>query len=174
MDKLYDLDLSKYDFLADGSIYSKHFKRKLQGYTSKNGYTKVRLLMNGGKKGDFLLHRVLAYVFCDIPEHLKGIPLSKLEVDHIIPLSEGGTNEISNLRWCTSSENRRNEATMAKNKEKQHKKAVLCFKKDDGTLVGEYESTNQAARALNIGQGNIYNCACGRCKSYMGYIFSFA
>ena len=49
-----------------------------------------------------------------------------LEIDHIIPISEGGTDELSNLRLVTSSENKRNPKTIEKykisNKNKPHTK----------------------------------------------------
>ena len=172
MDKLTNIDFSRYEIRKNGEIYSKYFNRIL-GSKCPNGYTRVNLILKNGEKSDFLLHRVIAYIYCSIPEHLKHIPLEKLEVDHIIPLSEGGTNEASNLRWCTSSENSRNEITLSKNKEAQPKTPVLCTLKSTGEIIGEFESTNEAARVLKINQGNIYNCASGRCKSTKGYIFQF-
>ena len=172
MDKLYLIDFDRYIISKNGTIISKHYKRPL-GSEYPNGYSRVNLTLKDGSKSDFLTHRVIAFVFCPIPDHLKGIPIEKLEVDHIIPLSMGGTNDASNLRWCTSGENSRNKFTLKKNIEAQPKKPVICILKSTNEVVGEYKSTNEAARALNINQGNIYNCASGRCKSTKGYIFRF-
>lgn len=172
MDKLYLIDFDRYIINKNGTIWSKWFKRVL-GSVYHNGYSRVNLTLKDGSKSDFLTHRVIAFVFCPIPDHLKGIPIEKLEVDHIIPLSMGGTNDASNLRWCTSSENSRNEITLKNNIDAQPKTPVLCTLKSTGEIIGEFESTNEAARVLKINQGNIYNCASGRCKSTKGYIFQF-
>lgn len=172
MDSLNLIDFSRYIISEKGTIWSKHYKRCL-GSKYPNGYYRVNLTLIDGSKKDFLLHRVIAFIYCSIPDEFKEIPLENLEVDHIIPISDGGTNEASNLRWVDSAGNSRNEITLRKNKESQSKKPVAAYKKDTGEFVGEYESTNDASRKLSINQGNIYNCASGRCKSYKGYTFKF-
>lgn len=156
------IDFDSYVMEKDG-IFSKHYNKKLLG-TKLNDYRKVNLKCVDGKKRDFLYHRVIAYFFIPNPEN-------KPEVDHIIPLSEGGKNEVSNLRWVTSSENSRNPITLRKNIEAQRKKRVYAYK--DGELYGSWESENAAARDLGINQGNIHNCATGRCKTYKGYKWSY-
>ena len=153
------IDFSRYEIKKDGTIWSKHYNKML-GCVKGQGYSIVRLCCIDGKKRDFLIHRVIAYVF--IPN-----PHNKPEVDHIIPISEGGTNEVSNLRWVTSSENSKNPITLKKNKEAQPKRPVVIY--ENGEFIGEFESTWEAARILNINQGNVYNCACGRCKTTEGY-----
>ena len=151
--------------MTENCIYSKHYKKPLQG--SKLGetlYRKVRLKCIDGVTRDFLYHRVLAYYYIPNDDN-------KLEVDHIIPLSCGGKDEVSNLRWVTSSENSRNPLTLERNIASQHKNPVYAYK--DGELVGIWESENAAARELDINQGNIHNCANGRCNTYYGYKWSY-
>lgn len=157
------IDFSRYEIKEDG-IYSKWFNKKLTGSTVSKYYTKIRLKCVDGKKRDFLLHRVLAYYFIPNPD-------GKPEVDHIIPLSEGGGNELSNLRWVTSSENSRNPITLRNNIEAQHNNIVYAYK--NGELFGAWVSENEAARQLGINQGNIHNCASGRCKTYKGLNWSY-
>ena len=152
------IDFSCYIMKKD-CIYSKHYKKPLYGSKLKE-YRKVSLKCIDGKKREFLYHRVLAYYFIPNPEN-------KLEVDHIIPLSRGGTDDVSNLRWVTSSENSRNPLTLEANITAQHKNTVYAYK--DGELIGIWESENEAARDLGLNQGNIHNCASGRCKSYGGF-----
>ena len=158
------IDFSKYVMEKD-CIFSKHYNKPLEG--SRIGetlYRKVNLKCVDGKKRDFLYHRVLAFYF--IPNEEK-----KPEVDHIIPLSKGGKDEVSNLRWVTSSENSRNPPTLEANIAAQHKNVVYAYK--NGELFGVWESENAAARDLGINQGNIHNCANGKCKTYKDYNWSY-
>ena len=158
------IDFQCYEMKENG-IISKHYNKLLSG--SKLGdtlYRKVNLKCVDGKKRDFLYHRVLAYYF--IPN-----PQNKPEVDHLIPLSKGGVDEVSNLRWVTSSENSRNKLTLQANKASQRKNTLYVYK--NGELYGIWESENAAARELGLNQGSIHNCASGKCKTYKGYNFSY-
>lgn len=47
-------------------------------------------------------------------EYFNGKIPEGMEIDHIIPISEGGTNKLSNLRLCTHSENMLNQITREK------------------------------------------------------------
>ena len=68
-------------------------------------YDIVGLICKDGKRKVFLIHRLVAHMF--IPNEK-----NKPEVDHIIPLSMGGTNNYINLRWVTNKENKNNENTL--------------------------------------------------------------
>lgn len=94
-----------------------HYYGKIlsQGKTT-NGYDFVML----GQKNNKLTHILVAKAF--LPN-----PYNKPEVDHIIPISDGGTNEVWNLRWVTPSENARNPISMEKRHRKlseEHKKKI--------------------------------------------------
>ena len=86
----------------DGEIFVPKTKNHPEHYTygiNKNGYRTV------GYKGKvYSVHRLVAEVYLPNPE-------GKKEVDHIIPISLGGTNDVSNLRWCTHEENSNNPIT---------------------------------------------------------------
>lgn len=73
---------------------------------------------NNGKKG-------YKYIYVEgrkIPKHrfiweaFNGEIPEGMEIDHILPISDGGTDELSNLRLVTSSENKRNPKTIEKYK----------------------------------------------------------
>lgn len=69
-------------------------KLKVGGTCSKQGYYQVGI---GGKKGKiYMLHRLIAEVWCDNPNGYK-----------IVNHKDGnkGNNTPSNLEWCTSSQN---------------------------------------------------------------------
>ena len=106
-------------------------------------------------------------------------PDGKPEVDHIIPVSIGGTNEASNLRWCTCKENQNNPLTIekmseAQKGEKNHKaKPVIGVNKETGEKV-VFACTYEAERALGIAHQNICSCLKGRYKSAGGYYWYYA
>lgn len=70
------------------------------------GYRVVGLRKNNETK-QFKVHRLVGEAFIPNPEN-------KPHIDHIIPVSDGGTDEVWNLRWCTQKENNNNQITKAK------------------------------------------------------------
>lgn len=101
--------------ITDKNGRKMHYYGKLlsQGKTT-NGYNFVLL----GQKNNKLTHILVAKAFLPNPDN-------KPEVDHIIPVSDGGTCEVWNLRWVTPSENARNPISM----EKRHRKHTEESKK---------------------------------------------
>ena len=73
-------------------------RNKVDLYTSKNGYFYF-IIFNDPNKPKVYLHRAVAELFINKP---KG----KYIVDHIDRNKKN--NNATNLRWVTSSENRRN------------------------------------------------------------------
>lgn len=78
----------------------------LKTCTNEDGYIKVILCKNGKTK-HFSVHRLVAEAFMPNPDN-------KPQIDHIIPLSNGGKNELSNIRWVTIPENMNNPLTIQK------------------------------------------------------------
>lgn len=88
----------KYEITTDGKIFSTVGKRKeLKGKINKYGYRMVVLTVNK-KKIYPNLHRLIAINFIPNPNKLP-------EINH----KDGNkaNNHISNLEWCTSSENQK-------------------------------------------------------------------
>ena len=99
-----------------GTMKVLHKGRNLKPSLSKRtGYYKISI--NNGKEREHQnVHRLVAMLFCEIPEHLKDIPLSKLQVDH---LDGDKTNNVyTNLEWKTPKENTHNPVTFEKWKKK--------------------------------------------------------
>ncbi len=87
----------------DGTVINK-FGNEIGKYKNKKGYS---YLNQCGK--NILKHRLIWEAFNgEIPDGM--------EIDHIIPLSDGGGNELSNLRLVTSSGNKMNPRTLEKYK----------------------------------------------------------
>lgn len=128
-----------------------------------------------GHKGRcFHVHRLMAEAFIPVPARLRRLGRENLEVDHRIPLLNGGKMEISNLRWVTREENMKNEMTL-KNLEKANlaKSKTVYVYNEELELLSAFTSTADAARQLGKSQGNITSCASGALRRYLGYIFSY-
>lgn len=81
-----------------------HKERILKLSKRGRGYNSVHLCKNNEEK-TYTVARLVAIAF--IPND----DPNKTEVDHIIPISMGGTDEVNNLRWVTHKENMNNETT---------------------------------------------------------------
>ena len=134
------------------------------------GYMKVAL-MRDGKRITKKVARLVAQAF--IPN-----PLNKPQVDHILPISEGGTDDVSNLRWVTPSENQRNQITYQKLKARlqqmsvERSYGVYAYDKQYNQ-VSAFTSTAEAARQLSFSQGNLSSCCQGSLPTYKGLIWSY-
>ena len=158
-------------------------ERILKPYKNKRNYLKVNLSKNGKCK-QFLVHRLVAETFIPNPDN-------KPEVDHIIPVSMGGTDEASNLRWVSSKENSNNELTKEhyseakkgkilseetkkkmseahKGKNNTKAKKVYCIELDK-----VFNSIKEASEELNFNSCNICLCCKGKQKTCGGYHFKY-
>lgn len=146
----------------------------LKPWKNKKGYRQVNLSKDGIEKPT-LVHPLVARAFPEIcGEWFEGCV-----VDHIIPVSMGGTDEATNLRVCTIPQNNNNPITK-QNMSEAHKgkfgaehpksKPVLQYSKD-GNLFREWDSIADAVRELGIAQPSISRCCSGKLKSTGGYIW---
>jgi len=139
--------------------------------THFSNYERVALYKNGKEKR-FLVHRLVAEAFVENPDN-------KPVVDHIIPLSNGGTNEASNLKWCTPKENSNNKITRKhisealKNKpKKSRRKPIIGIDKKTNKEIS-FSSITEAAMELNGSGGNISSALNGKIPSAYGYLWYF-
>ena len=151
--------------------------KMLKQATNHNGYKCVILMSGNGygapgaQRKSKQVHRLVAQAFIPNPEN-------KPQVDHIIPISVGGTSEASNLRWVTAKENYYNVITQ-KNMEDARPEAVkktmhqVYVYDEDLNLIATYPSTAEAARLTKKNQGNIASCCTGALPRYNGYIWSY-
>lgn len=164
----------------------------------KGGYLEIGLRKDGTKKF-FLVHRLAGIVFLPIPDELKYIPIDDLVIDHIIPLSIGGKNELSNLRWTTREGNSNNPLTIINLKKiskgivrsDEFKRKVSESKKGkgtgaanpnakpilqysiDGTFIKEWDCAVDAAKKLNLSQSGISEVLKGKRKTSGGFIWKY-
>ena len=100
-----DYEISRYgDIYFKGNVESEK-RRKSQictQHTNKLGYKTVALNYDGKKTREYV-HILVAEAWIPNPDN-------KPEIDHIIPVREGGTNAVENLRRVTHKENHRTKA----------------------------------------------------------------
>lgn len=131
------------------------------------GYKRVVLKVNGTKK-NFPLHRLIA-------EHFIPNPQNKPQVDHIIPISEGGTNEVGNLRWVTMYENNHNPLSEVNRSNGLRNnclsKNVYQYDKEN-KLINVWTSVGECGRN-GFNKGHVAACCRGEEKTYKGYAWKY-
>lgn len=80
-----------------GKVFSLRKNKQVKSYITHNGYECIKLYDDLSKRHHFTIHRLVA-------EHFIPNPLNKEEVNHIDGIKTN--NHVSNLEWCTSSENK--------------------------------------------------------------------
>ena len=108
--------------------------------TAKSGYRNITLSKKGVER-TFRVHRLVAQAFIPNPDNLP-------EVNHKNPIRLGGTDEATNLNWCTRMENLNEELAKIARKE-VHCTPVVVFTLE-GERVGEYKSIKECEKELSI------------------------
>lgn len=168
-----NINTEKYIFQKDGKIWSEHKQDYLKGKLDRDGYTLFELSSKDGKFHTYKLHRILAELYCDVPS---GYTIDELEVDHIKPISEGGTNDVSNLRWVTPKQNHNNPNTlmnMSKAMRNKPSMSKVVQQIKDNVVVAEYPSTREVERQLGYDHKAISKCCRGIQNTAYGYIWKF-
>ena len=110
----------------------------LKPHKNNRGYDCVNLWLNNNCN-HVLVHRLVGFAFILNPEN-------KPEIDHVIPVSNGGTNEATNLRWVYKIENRNNEQTIKNTRGSGDKRSIpIIFINNDGKIK-YYEGMRECER----------------------------
>lgn len=152
--------ITNYECNESGMIRNKTTQKILKGKVKKNGYIEYSLYIDGIP--NFMLgHRLIAQTF--IPNN----DINKNQINHI----DGNklNNNISNLEWCTASENNQhawdNELNNADSTSVEVAQYTL-----DGTFVKKYKSFAEAKRETGIVK--IREAATGERNTAGGFIWS--
>lgn len=170
--KFTDTDGREYDYTGYyqvsnmGRVRSLNYKntgeiRTLKLTKDKENYSTITFRKDKKIK-TFKVHRLVAFMFIPNPEN-------KPEVDHIIPIKNGGTNEVTNLRWVTGKENRNNELTV-KNMKNRKNRNYNVNSNNSGVICLEtlqfFETHKEAAEWCNLkDRPGIGKCCLGKQQS---------
>lgn len=144
--------------------------RLLKPMVNPFGYVYVML----SERKHIFIHRLVAIAFIKNPNN-------KPSVNHINGKKDD--NYLWNLEWVTRSENCKHayRTGLSKvNKTFLGKKGALCphsipveqYSKD-GVFIKKWAAAKEAARELNLSQGNITSCCKGTYKSTGGFVFKY-
>lgn len=130
--------------------------RELKQNDNGSGYLRVGI----GHENPTYVHRLVAETYIPNPD-----PLHKTQINHI----DGNkrNNSVSNLEWCTPSENDKHAFAVGLKKCAGRPIRIV----ETGTV---YESEAECARAIGGIQGNIALCLTNKRHTHRGYHFEYA
>lgn len=139
-------------------------KRKILKQSDERGYLRVTFSANN-KQQHFQVHRLVALMFIPNPEN-------KPCVNHI----DGNkhNNNVSNLEWCTYSENEKHSYRILKKKVNKPNQKPVIQVTESGDVLKTFHSISEAARFLKIPHQCICSVLVGKNKKAGGYIWRYA
>lgn len=142
-------DKYKVDVLS-GNVFSEVSGNMLHPFVSNRGYVLVHLSKEG-VKSNASVHRI-------VYESLYGEIPSGYEIDHID--GDKKNNHYSNLRACSSAENKRNPATRLRRPLPKTSITIEVLDRS-GNSIGAYPSIRECARRIGISRRDIDRCLNG-------------
>ena len=145
-----------YAITEDGQIWSYRRNKYLKQQQARN-YLSIELHKDNNRK-NYFIHRLVAETYIPNPHNLP-------EVNHI---DENKYNNcVDNLEWVSHKDNM-NHGTQKERASTKCKKRIRCIETDT-----VYNSTKEAAEALDIKAPNITACLKGRQKTSGKYHWEY-
>ena len=152
-----------------GNVRNKKTGRYLKPNITTCGYARARLYNKDGVK-PIMIHRLVASAFLSNPDN-------KPEVNHM----DGNkvNNSVTNLEWCTKSENMRHAVDTGLKKgfalkgadNPMSKKVVMMDK--SGEIIRMFPCAKSVERELGYFVSNIVNACNGKLKTSHGYRWAY-
>jgi len=154
-----------YSLDKQGVVFGKNGK-PLRLHKGASGYIQVNFYRNGQQK-TLTLHRLLALSFIENPDN-------KAEVNHID--GDKLNNDLSNLEWCTRSENIIHGIRIGlfpkkrmNSRGKKHWRSKPVYQYLNGVFISEFESSGDASRKTGFHAASIQDACKGKLKTYRGF-----
>lgn len=151
-----------YEVSNTGEVKSLLKDRLLKPSNTTRGYLEVTLTKNK-THNKFKVHRLVAHAFLINPENKKC-------VNHID--GDKHNNFVSNLEWCSDSENR--EHAYRRELRKMATQTEVEMYSSDGIFINKFNSMSEASRKTGINVGNISRCCNSSNRTARGYVFKKA
>lgn len=147
-----------YAVSSKGKVMNLKTGRVLKHRSTIHGYAMVTLCkVDGTKPKNCNIHRLVAQAF--IPN-----PLNLPQVNHIDECKTN--NDVSNLEWCTASQN---------NKHSSYQRSCKINQLSlDGKFIKQWESSMHIEKELGYKHGHIINCCKGKRKTAYGFRWGYA
>lgn len=164
-------EFPKYAVSEDGRVFSKNYNhcgymKELTPCKDRKGYLQVHLWQNG-RGHSKTVHRLVAKAFIPNPGNLP-------EINHKNGIKTDNT--VSNLEWCSSSDNLLHSYRVLGRKHRFGKdnlcsKIILQIKEDK--IVATFYGANDAFRKTGIYFSDIHKCCKGKLKTAGGYVWKY-
>lgn len=140
-----------------GRVKNLETGKVLKNWSNPQGYPFVALYKGDGTSKQITVHRLVATAF--IPN-----PLNLPQVNH---KDENKTNnDVSNLEWCTPSQNQRYSA---------HQRSCKINQLNlEGEFIKQWGSSHEINRELGFGKGNIIQCCKNKINQAYGFRWEYA
>ena len=154
---------SNYLITEDGILIKKSNGAEIKASKTELGYYTFRMTGDDNSTGNRLRHRMLSLAFHKYPSNVDN-----LDVNHLNGIP--GDDRLSNLEWCTRSENMIH--AYKNNLRNDNKPVEVKDMKLNRVLI--FGSCTEAGKVLGVTETTISNrCKSNGFKAYDGYQFRF-
>ena len=151
--------ISSFGRVKSLNYHGEHIERILKPEITPKGYLRIDLRKNG-KKGKYLIHRLVAINFIENPNNYP-------QVNH--KDEDKTNNKVENLEWCNNSYNCNYGTFREKvSKSSKRKREIICI-----TTGKKFNSLIEAEKEYNIKYQNISECCRGKRKTAGGYRWKY-
>lgn len=143
--------IEEYSVSDSGTVRNDRTSTILKSYLRRDGYMSI-VLFGNGKYISKKIHRLVAEAFLENKENKKYVNHKD---------EDKTNNNVSNLEWCTASENMKHlDITKRKAHKGIYNKPVLKMSLN-GDILKEYFSIREAARDNQLSRASISKCIYG-------------
>ena len=178
-------EAQKYEVSNYGDVRKISTKREIKGTVDRDGYPRVLIVSNEGKKITRFRHRLAAIAFLDNPDNLPVVNHKDESKDNSFVGTAENNYEDGNLEWCTIKYNvnygtrtERQKQTIAANTIAKGGKPykiedIYVYDYTTKILIKKFDNLTEAAKELNCDRSTAYKVAQGQRRQTHNYIFSY-